>query len=151
MLVNKRSMRSMSTYYGNPNSPGAQSQFSTKYQGLGGFPGPSALATQVIRITAPHAYSRIERKMSMPLMRTLDEEKTPWLKFSGLIVGRNSDFRTETLSDEQLEDLGGAEYRALRWLSYLVPMVRFLSSFPSRLVVVVDNVFWGCSISLDAS
>ncbi|OBZ78732.1 hypothetical protein A0H81_00276 [Grifola frondosa] len=38
----------------------------------------------------------------------------------GLVIGRNSDFNTEYLSDEQLEELGGLEYRALRLLSYLV-------------------------------
>jgi hypothetical protein len=68
-------------------------------------------------------YNKLERKMTITSYRTLDENKTSWLNFSGLVVGRNSDFRTETLSDEQVEDLGGAEYRALRLLSYLVPAV----------------------------
>ncbi|KAJ8516990.1 hypothetical protein ONZ45_g5757 [Pleurotus djamor] len=43
-----------------------------------------------------------------------------WLSFP-LIVGRNSDIHAETLTDEQIEEVGGAEYRALRLLSYLVP------------------------------
>ena len=48
-----------------------------------------------------------------------------WLPDSidGLIVGRNSEFYTDELTDEQLEHLGGIEYRALRFLSYLVPAV----------------------------
>ncbi|KAF9040136.1 hypothetical protein BJ165DRAFT_360136 [Panaeolus papilionaceus] len=59
--------------------------------------------------------------MTVPASLTLDESAHPWLKFSGLVVSRNSDFHTETLSDEQLENVGGAEYRALRLLSYAVP------------------------------
>lgn len=47
-----------------------------------------------------------------------------WLKFDGLLVGRNSKFQIDELSDEQLEQIGGIEYRALRWLTYLVPFVR---------------------------
>lgn len=52
-----------------------------------------------------------------------------WLEFSGLIVNRNSDFRTDSLSDEQLESIGGVEYKALRLLSYLVPAVSQISKF----------------------
>ncbi|KAG9217695.1 hypothetical protein CCMSSC00406_0003616 [Pleurotus cornucopiae] len=43
-----------------------------------------------------------------------------WLSFP-LKVGRNSYFRVDELTDEQVEEIGGAEYRALRVLSYLVP------------------------------
>lgn len=60
--------------------------------------------------------------MTMPYTRTVEAAKTSWLNFD-LLIGRNSDFRTDTLSDEQLEEIGGAEYQALRWLSYLVPAV----------------------------
>ncbi|OCF43255.1 potassium ion transporter [Kwoniella heveanensis CBS 569] len=38
----------------------------------------------------------------------------------GLVVGRNSRFWTEELDDEELEQIGGVEYRGLRLLSYLV-------------------------------
>ncbi|KAJ8690660.1 hypothetical protein PTI98_012069 [Pleurotus ostreatus] len=43
-----------------------------------------------------------------------------WLSFP-LKVGRNSYFRVDELTDDQVEEIGGAEYRALRVLSYLVP------------------------------
>ncbi|WWC88191.1 uncharacterized protein L201_003096 [Kwoniella dendrophila CBS 6074] len=39
---------------------------------------------------------------------------------SGLVIGRNSRFWTEELDDDDLEQIGGVEYRALRLLSYLV-------------------------------
>ncbi|KAF8153943.1 potassium transporter [Crassisporium funariophilum] len=112
MLTNNR-------YPDVPGSPGGRSQ--KKYQGLGGFPSVVDLVGQSIKIVAPNTYRRVQRKMTMPTVTTLDETKTPWLNISGLVVGRNSDFHTETLTDEELEDVGGAEYRALRLLSYLVP------------------------------
>ncbi|KAF4568438.1 hypothetical protein EYR40_010154 [Pleurotus pulmonarius] len=43
-----------------------------------------------------------------------------WLSFP-LKVGRNSNFEVDELSDEEVEEIGGAEYKALRVLSYLVP------------------------------
>ncbi|EJD53027.1 TrkH-domain-containing protein [Auricularia subglabra TFB-10046 SS5] len=45
-----------------------------------------------------------------------------WISFDGLKVGRNSEFDIDDLTDEQLEEIGGIEYRALRLLSYLVPL-----------------------------
>jgi hypothetical protein len=39
------------------------------------------------------------------------------------VVGRNSRFFTEELDDEDLEKIGGVEYRALRLLSYAVAAV----------------------------
>lgn len=107
-----------------PEIPGISNIHSHKYQGLGGFPGPTQLLSQVIKITAPHAFNKLERSMTIHSMTTLQSTKVPWLNFSGLVVGRNSDFHTESLTDEQLEDIGGAEYRALNLLSWLVPTVR---------------------------
>lgn len=44
-----------------------------------------------------------------------------WLHFNGLLVGRNSVFaNTDDLTDEELEEIGGVEYRALRLLTYIV-------------------------------
>lgn len=93
-----------------------------KYHGLGGFPGPLELLNRLFKRASPAAYRKLERKMTMPYTRTVEAAKTSWLNFD-LLIGRNSDFRTDTLSDEQLEEIGGAEYQALRWLSYLVPAV----------------------------
>lgn len=48
-----------------------------------------------------------------------------YLKHGILKVGRNSAFlNTDELTDEQLEELGGIEYRALRALSWIVGLVR---------------------------
>jgi hypothetical protein len=85
----------------------------------------------------PGASNRIERTLTIPAAATLqsvrrlpDRKKTiadgdgaKWLSFDGLFVGRNSDFRTDSLTDEQLAEIGGVEYRALQFLAYLIPIV----------------------------
>lgn len=126
-----------------------------KYSGYGGFPGPVTLAKRAIKHTLPTTYRKVERKLTMPYTTTLnahDTVKNPWLGFDGLVVGRNSDFHTETLSDEQLEKIGGAEYRALRLLSYLVPLVCFLClQMFTVLDPRVDFLKSICSILLERS
>ena len=47
-----------------------------------------------------------------------------YIKEGVLRVGRNSAFNTDDLSDEQLADLGGMEFRALQALSWIVGIVR---------------------------
>ncbi|KAJ6615355.1 cation transport protein-domain-containing protein [Mycena sp. CBHHK59/15] len=93
-----------------------------KFEGFGGFPGPLNLLKRLFKRGAPTTYRKLHRKMTLPYTETLGAKKTPWLSFDGLVVGRNSAFRTETLSDDQLEAIGGVEYRALRLLSYLIPL-----------------------------
>lgn len=106
-----------------PDVPGSPDTKDDRYQGFGGFPGPAKLVSRVVKIAAPRTYQNLERSMTVTTMTTLQADSVPWLNFSGLVVGRNSDFRTDSLTDEQLEDIGGAEYKALRLLSYLVPAV----------------------------
>ncbi|KAK0209988.1 potassium transporter [Desarmillaria ectypa] len=84
-------------------------------------PGPVQVFKKIFKRSAPGVYRKFQRKMTTPYTSTLEAGRTKWLNFD-LDVGRNSNFHTETLTDEQLEMIGGAEYRALRVLSYLVPM-----------------------------
>ncbi|KAJ7325565.1 potassium transporter [Mycena albidolilacea] len=93
-----------------------------KFEGKGGFPGPLTLAKALLKRGAPTTYRKLERKMTMPYTETLTATQVPWISFDGLVIGRNSAFRTETLSDDQLEFIGGVEYRALRLLSYAIPL-----------------------------
>lgn len=97
---------------------------------FGGFPGPLSLARHAL----PTSFrGKIQRKLTIPYTQTLnsqfgvgEEPENPWsrvarwLPFDGLQVGRNSHFNTDDLTDEQLEHIGGIEYRALRVLGYLV-------------------------------
>ncbi|KAF9265108.1 TrkH-domain-containing protein [Marasmius fiardii PR-910] len=94
-----------------------------KYKDLGGFPGPIELSQRLFRRMAPRLYLRMERSLTIPIATTLERTNTKWLNFD-LTVGRNSDFKIDDLTDEQLEEIGGVEYIALRYLSYLVPLLQ---------------------------
>jgi hypothetical protein len=118
-----------------------------KDEGLGGFPGPLDLIHKIFKRAAPSTYHHLERKMTIPSATTLEGKKVPWLNFDGLVVGRNSDFRTDTLTTEQIEQIGGTEYRALKMLSWMVPVVGLLVP----IYVSVKLISSLCSISLVSS
>ncbi|THH31587.1 hypothetical protein EUX98_g2629 [Antrodiella citrinella] len=96
----------------------SQLGFRAKDQGQGGFPGPIELSEELARrFHLSSLISWIGEQFKLqhnPRMQRLTKD------FENLIIGRNSDFNTEELTDEELEELGGLEYRALRLLSYLV-------------------------------
>jgi len=98
-----------------------------KDQNMGGFPGPLELLQRFTGKTMPSLNRRIERLfISSHTNQGATEKPQPlrWLRgetpLEGLAIGRNSDFITDELSDEQLEALGGIEYRALSALSVIV-------------------------------
>lgn len=116
--------------------------------GFGGFPGPiqilqstfdaimpssakTALKTHLTRsethhtVLQPSATFDQRQGTSVPGQSWSDQARArmaTWLpeNIGGLVVGRNSRFFTEELDDEEVEQLGGVEYRALRLLSYFV-------------------------------
>ncbi|KAJ3485808.1 hypothetical protein NLI96_g4697 [Meripilus lineatus] len=103
-----------------------------KDQGHGGFPGPFQLFSKFLKQYFPELHQAIMKRLeSQPQVKSggkIDDSEKGVGKsfkrltqdFQGLVIGRNSDFNTDELSDEELERLGGREYRALRTLSYLV-------------------------------
>jgi len=107
-------------------------------RGMGGFPGFFTIIQALARRIIPHAVDKLDRKFTIPPTTTLVSNReqghsvlnpfmrfAPWLTFDELRVGRNSDFNTDDLTDEKLEEIGGIEYRALRVLGYLVSAVSF--------------------------
>ena len=78
-------------------------------------------------------------------MSELHEEvmkKVTYLKHGVLKVGRNSDFNTDELTDDQLEELGGIEYRALRALSWIVGLVcAMLPNAPRKLTTPLQVLY----------
>ena len=118
------------------------------HSGFGGFPHAAQLLYHAVpstaRDTLRRRLTRPERRMSVLIHSTAQdanhfdandrdlssEESWKDLKSSvarwmpdnlgGLVIGRNSRFFTEELDDEQLEQVGGVEYRALRLLVYIV-------------------------------
>ncbi|KAK7441783.1 hypothetical protein VKT23_016445 [Stygiomarasmius scandens] len=90
---------------------------------FGGFPGPLQLLRKVLRAFAPNIYQKMERTMTIPYTTTIQGRNVPWLTSTTTITaGRNSHFYTEHLTDDQIEEIGGVEYTALRWLVWMVPM-----------------------------
>ena len=115
-----------------------------KDQGLGGFPGPIQLFLKFAEHYAPPVYRYVERLFTEHRKNGVRKNSFKWLAgdFQNLIINRNSDFDTDELTDEELEQLGGIEYvlasqfqraslrlcyhyryRALDFLSWLVILV----------------------------
>jgi hypothetical protein len=120
----------------------------SRHTGMGGFPNPALLLPYIFpsrtKSTITRHFSRpaLGRKMTLltnPNVKTKDDNDSEsslgwsdivtgaarWMPdtLASLVVGRNSRFFTEELDDEELELIGGVEYRALRLLSYAVAAV----------------------------
>lgn len=103
-------------------------------ESFGGFPYPWRLLSRALRRLFPTLHQKLRRTMTMPRTSTLlppngdtaavvsgeEARRVPYISFSA-IVGRNSTFRD--LTDENIEELGGVEYRALTALLWIVPLV----------------------------
>ncbi len=100
----------------------------TRLSGFGGFPTPFQLAKGLIGRFAPKATQTLTKSLTIPRTNTISGRDTitedgvqgkevPYISFSA-VVGRNSHFTA--LTDEQKDELGGVEYRALRVLLYIV-------------------------------
>ena len=104
--------------------------------GFGGFPMPHQIVSKLASKAFPAVTNRLQRTMSvvsrtrsqgdggeddnMPRTRSMRSTAAPYISFAPLI-GRNSRFHD--LAEEELEELGGVEYRALMMLLWLVPLV----------------------------
>ena len=106
----------------------------SRLSGFGGFPTPFQIAKGLIQQLAPKASLSLGKTFTMPRTNTLtgrgtmsadgaEGKEVPYISFSA-IVGRNSRFTD--LTDEQKDELGGVEYRALRILLYVVIGVSFV-------------------------
>jgi len=113
--------------------------------GFGGFPMPHKLLGMLFRRLFPGPALRLGRTVTIPAVTALsggEQGRTASISGAGhrgahgnipegsrpvayisfdAVVGRNSDFRM--LTNEQLEELGGVEYRGLNALLWLVAVV----------------------------
>jgi hypothetical protein len=101
--------------------------------GFGGFPTPFELLRMGIDRFFPKASMTVSRTMTMPRTNSIagrgtinsgmaeETKEVPYISFSA-VVGRNSRFHD--LTEEQMDELGGVEYRGLRVLLYIVSGVR---------------------------
>lgn len=108
----------------------------SKLSGFGGFPTPLEIGKRVFEKAFPERAKTIKQTMTMPRTNTIGrkgtivpdletepEKEVPYISFAA-VVGRNSRF--EGLTEEQMEELGGIEYRALRILLWIVIGVSLL-------------------------
>ncbi|PFH52154.1 hypothetical protein AMATHDRAFT_57502 [Amanita thiersii Skay4041] len=97
-----------------------------KDRDFGGFPTPFELLRRFLDRFAPSFKRRLTRTVTIPTTMSLVSDRpeappgaktVPYISFDA-IVGRNSAFHL--LTNEQLEELGGVEYRALNALLWLI-------------------------------
>jgi len=102
-----------------------------KLSGFGGFPTPFQIGKSLIEKYYPQASRTLTRSVTMPRTATIGRRGTisadniesgtgkevPYISFAAT-VGRNSHFTG--LTEEQMDELGGVEYSALRVLLYIV-------------------------------
>ncbi|CED82456.1 -domain-containing protein [Phaffia rhodozyma] len=113
---------------------------STKHSGFGGFPMPHEIISSVAAWLFPKATEKLTRTLTMQRTGTFASARSagagtiygpggpkggggvvksvPYITFDA-VVGRNSQFKD--LSSDQLEELGGVEYRALKVLLWIIP------------------------------
>ncbi|KAI0628944.1 cation transport protein-domain-containing protein [Trametes polyzona] len=96
------------------------------HRGFGGFPMPHELLSRLFGRAFPSLERKLTRTITIPRTRTIASERgtvapgtrpVPYISFEA-VVGRNSVF--QSLTREQLEELGGVEYRALTALLWIV-------------------------------
>lgn len=107
-----------------------------KYTGLGGFPGPVALLAAAARAAAPGVTDKLKKSLEVETERHASHDSLLSGLAGRLRVWRNGYFDTDELSEDDVEKIGGAEYRALRLLSYLVPAYIIFTQALSLLLFV---------------
>jgi hypothetical protein len=101
-----------------------RSTVSGKHTDFGGFPMPHQIISRLFSRFLPKLNQRLTRTLTVPATSTISSSKqVPYISFEAT-VGRNSAFHM--LTNEQLEELGGVEYRALNGLLWIVSAVGHL-------------------------
>lgn len=112
----------------------------TKHSGFGGFPMPHEILSAIFRRFFPKLERQLTRTVTIPITHTIasvrDGASRPqgtklvsYISFDA-VVGRNSKF--QRLTKDQLEELGGVEYRGLTALLWIVGAVCIFSVFILR-------------------
>ena len=106
----------------------------TKHRGFGGFPMPHEIISRLINWWFPDFKRNLTRTVTIPRTQTITSQNAvnlvpgarpvSYITFEA-IVGRNSNF--QELTREELDELGGVEYRGLSALLWIVGGVSFHS------------------------
>ena len=124
------------------------STIATRDRDFGGFPMPHKIISKLLHHFFPKIEDKLKRTVTIPLSQTLTSQHgvavpgtkvVPYITFEA-IVGRNSTFHM--LTNEQLEELCGIEFKALNALLWIVPAVRpILCGWTSRLRFVLSTIY----------
>ncbi|CAL1711435.1 unnamed protein product [Somion occarium] len=105
----------------------APTQARTKHRGFGGFPMPLEILSAIFHWLFPRLERQLTRTVTIPRTQTIASQAgpgappgarlVPYISFEA-VVGRNSRFHQ--LTKEQLDELGGVEYRSLTALLWIV-------------------------------
>ncbi|TFK44919.1 cation transport protein-domain-containing protein [Crucibulum laeve] len=107
------------------------SQHSRKHRDFGGFPMPWHIIHSLFMKFFPKVKRKLERTVTIPATVSYvsgvnapqeGEKQVPYISFDA-VVGRNSKFHA--LTSDQLDEIGGVEYRALNALIWIVPVYHF--------------------------
>ncbi len=125
---------------------------------FGGFPGPREIIFRFIHRFMPGLHRRLAHTITMPRTTTITSMRgnmeraraVPYVSFNA-VVGHNSTF--EELTEEQLEELGGVEFRALNALLWIVGIVRFkcLPFVPPDSFIYRRSITYVCNWSASLS
>ncbi|KAL4252407.1 Potassium transport protein [Abortiporus biennis] len=141
--MNARTMsrHSVSQYGGTHASHHTQPRRS-KHSGFGGFPMPHEIISRLFRKFFPKLERKLTRTITMPRTQTLASQRgypaspgarpVSYITFEA-VVGPNSKF--ERLTREQLDELGGVEYRGLTALLWIVGGYHIVLQLVSFIVI----------------
>ena len=120
---------------------------------FGGFPGPRQIVSKFVRRFFPGVHRQLRRTVTMPRTTTITSIRgnnrraraVPYISFDA-VVRNNSVF--ESLSDQQLEELGGVEFRALNALLWIVGVVRVNAICLINTLIVAQSMQYHVSVQL---
>ncbi|KAA1476458.1 hypothetical protein DENSPDRAFT_807240 [Dentipellis sp. KUC8613] len=125
------------TYQSGRSQPARRSEPDT----FGGFPWPHEIASRLMDRFFPRLRRQLSRTVTMPRTMTFASQyapsstgarMVPYISFDA-VVGRNSAFHS--LTNDQLEELGGIEYRALSALLWIVAGYHILTQLAAFTVI----------------
>ncbi|KAJ3542209.1 hypothetical protein NMY22_g3597 [Coprinellus aureogranulatus] len=105
---------------------------STKHKGYGGFPMPHTIVRKLIRKAFPNFERKLTRTITMPMTHSLvsvptgqsGERQASYIR-DHLRIGRNSQFDTLSMSNEDMMDIAYLEYQALGLLLWAIALYHF--------------------------
>ena len=127
---------------------------SARHDYFGGFPGPQQIISKLVHRFFPGVHRQLRRTITIPHTTTITSMRgnsrraraVPYISFDA-VVRHNSAF--ELLTDEQLEELGGVEFRALNALLWIVGIVR-VTDTGSAIILITPSTQYHVSVQLFA-